>query len=288
MNSLLATVRFEMSRTLTMSRIVWWFVLAAFPIVIAVLIRLFPLAEVDLDYPAGFVADQHIDAEDALKAARDRQMKQLHQVWALALYALIPCITCAMGVLLSAAPAIATELEQRSWVYMATRPNGIFWLLTGKYIVAVVWAVTAAWVGLSVAVLITGLDTMLKLWISLSGLSVLSAMAYAAVFMLIGTLFPARAMVFCVAWTAAVEGMISLIPAVINRMTVQFRLRTLFVTWAEPGEEIRQIPFFESVVADGSSLLQVLWLITLTVVFFVAAVVIAYKREFTGAAETDV
>jgi len=42
------------------------------------------------------------------------------------------------------------------------------------------------------------------------------------------------------------------------------------------------------VFAEGSDLLQVVWLMALTVLFLVIAIVVAHKREFTGAAETDV
>ena len=263
MTELAAIIRYELSRTLTAGRTAWWFVLAGFPILIAILIRAFPMS-------------------------RARPDTDIYGIWSVALYLLVPCITCAMGVLLSAAPAIANELEQRNWVYLATRPNGIFWLLLGKYVVAVSWTTTAALSGLTIAVLFTGLDTRLRLWLSLCGLSVLSSMAYAAVFLLIGTLFPKRAMVSCVAWTAAVEGMISLIPAVINRLTVQYRLRSLFVEWAEPGPDISSNPLFASVLADSPGVMQIVWLLILTAVMLSTALVVAHKREFTAAAESDV
>jgi hypothetical protein len=262
MNVLFATVRFEYSRVMTAGRMTWWFVLAAFPVLIAGLIRLFPLT--------------HAKELDT------------HFVWSGAIYLLVPSITCAMGVLLSAGPAIATELEQRSWVYLATRPNGIFWLLLGKYLVAVVWASTAAIVGLTFAVLFTGQETIIRIWLGMAGLSVLSSMAYAAVFMLVGAIAPQRAMLFCVVWTAGVEGFVSLIPAVINRITVQYRLRALFVDWVQPGDAIQNDPLFALSLAEGPWYLQILWLVTLTVVFLATAQVIAHKREFTSAAESDV
>jgi len=266
MSMLFAAVRFEYSRIMTAGRTVWWFVLASFPVLIAALIRFFPLA------------DPHPDTQEF----------DTHLFWSWAIYLLVPCITCAMGVLLSAGPAIATELEQRSWVYLATRPNGIFWLLMGKYIVAVVWASTAAIAGLTIAVRFSAQETMLQIWQYAAMLSILSSMSYAAVFMLIGTIFPQRAMLFCVVWTAAVEGFISLIPAIINRITVQYRLRSLFVHWVEPGGDIEDIPMFDRSMADGHWMIQIFWLVALTAVFLAAAQVIAHKREFTAASESDV
>ena len=263
MNILFAAVRFEYSRIMTAGRMTWWFVLAGFPILISGLIRLFPLAN----------APEEFDS---------------HQLWSIAIYLLVPCITCAMGVLLSAGPAIATELEQRSWVYLATRPNGIFWLLLGKYLVAIAWATTAAITGLTIAVLFTGQETIFQIWVGMVALCVLSSISYAAAFLLVGAIAPQRAMLFCVVWTAGVEGFISFIPAIINRITVQYRLRALFVDWVQPGPEIQDNPLFAQSLAEGPWYVQILWLAALTSIFLAAAQVIAHKREFTAAAESDV
>ena len=263
MNFLFATVRFEYSRILTTGRVIWWFVLAGFPILIAGLIRVFPLAD----------AAEEFDS---------------HFFWSVAIYLLVPCITCAMGVLLSTGPAIATELEQRSWIYLATRPNGIFWLLLGKYLVAVMWSSTAAIAGLTIALVFTGQETVLQIWIGMAALSVLSSMSYAAVFLLVGAIAPQRAMLFCVMWTAGVEGFISFIPAIINRLTVQYRLRALFVDWVQPGDDVRDNPLFAQSLAEDPWPVQILWLVGLTSIFLAGAQVIAHRREFTAATESDV
>jgi len=273
MNSLLAIIRFEWTRTMTSGRIAWWMILASFPIVITGLVRWFTYDAVNRVSP-----DQ---MKDFLEAQQT--------VWTIVLYMLVPCVTSAIGVLLSAAPAIAGELEQRSWVYMATRPNGIFWLMLGKYVVAVTWGASAAIAGVTVAIPLTGMGVTagFDLWWTMLRLCLLSCGAYAAVFMLIGTIIPHRAMVFCVAYTAVVEVMISLIPAVINRITVQYRLRSLFVSWTGEEKRLRNTQFFEYVFNEDGNMLQIFWLVALTSVFLVTAVVIAHRREFTAAAESD-
>ncbi len=274
MNSLLAVVRFEWTRTMTSGRIAWWVVLAAFPVVITGLVRWFTYDTVN-QVPAERMAD-FLEAQQT--------------VWTIVLYMLVPCVAAAIGVLLSAAPAIAGELEQRSWVYMATRPNGVFWLMLGKYIVAVLWGASAAIAGVSMAIPITGMGMQagFDLWWTMLRLCLLSCAAYAAIYMLIGAIIPHRAMVFCVAYTGVVEVMISLIPAVVNRITVQYRLRSLFVSWTGAEDRLQDMPFFEYVFNEDGNTLQILWLLALTSVFLVAAVVIAHRREFTAAAESDV
>jgi len=253
----------EWKRSLTPGRIVWWFVMAAFPIVITALIA------------------------SIQRFGQEMGPEDIDAFWAVLLYVLIPCVCCALSVLLTAAPAVATELEQRSWVYMATRPNGIFWLLLGKYLVAVTWGVTAAWAGIAGSMLLTTAASPVQIGVTLSALSVLSAVSYSAVYLLIGAMFPRRAMVFAVMYTGLVEVVLGFIPAIVNRLTVQYRLRSLLMQWVPVNEKIRSEPAFAYVFAEGSSLVQCLWLLALTAIFLAVALVVAHRKEFTTAAEGD-
>lgn len=253
----------EWKRSMTAGRIAWWFAMATFPILITALIR-------------------SIDA-----FGRGWPPEQFDTFWSVLLYTLIPCVCCTLSVLLTAAPSVATELEQRSWVYLATRPNGIFWLLLGKYLVAVTWGTTAAWAGVIGAILFTNAESPIQIGLALLGLSLLSAISYSAVYLLIGAMFPKRAMVFAVMYTGLVEVVLGIIPAVVNRLTVQYRLRSLLMQWVPTTQEMRESPAFNYVFADGSSLVQCLWLLTLTAVFLAAALVVAHRKEFTTASEGD-
>lgn len=267
MNKLSAVFGYELRRSMTVGRMAWWVILAGFPILITQLVR----------YANDF-------------AAEGLRPHQINATWSLIYYMLVPCVCCALSVFLHTAPAIAGELEQRSWVYLATRPNGIFWLLVGKYLVAVLWAVTAALAGATGSILTCGAPDPLAIWLSMSSLSLLSSCSYAALYLMIGALFPRRAMVFCVAYTAVVEGFLSFIPAVINRITIQFRLRSLFVQWMD--EEIRDAinndAFSQFLLSQSSNTVQVLWLLSLTAIFVAAALIVAHRKEFTAAAESDV
>ena len=264
MNALRAVFLYEWKRSLTLGRIAWWFTMAGFPVMITILIR--TLGDVE-----------NLNDIEAQKS-----------VWSVTLYALIPGVCVALSVLLTAAPAVASELEQRSWAYLATRPNGIFWLLLGKFLVSVTWGTTAAWLGTVFSVGLCGMDEKLRMLLSLSALSLLSALAYSAVYMLVGAFFPKRAMVFCMMYTVIVELVFGSIPAVINRITVQFRLRTLFVNWMPLDERMKDESVFQYVMAEGSSFMQCFWLIALSILFLVAAIVVAHRKEFTSAIEGDV
>jgi len=115
-SALRAVFLHELQRSLTAGRIAWWFAMAAFPVLITALIV------INDDF------------------SRNMRPANLDTFWSILLYVFIPCVCCSLSVLLTAAPAVATELEQRSWVYMATRPNGIFWLLA---VVSGQWAVVS-------------------------------------------------------------------------------------------------------------------------------------------------
>ena len=54
-----------------------------------------------------------------------------------------------------------------------------------------------------------------------------------AIYLLLGVLMPRRAMVLAVAYTLIFELMISFVPAVINKITVQYRLRSLAAEWCD-------------------------------------------------------
>lgn len=292
-----------------MVRLAWWFLLAAFPAALVLLIR--------FQEDFGFMMTQ----------------QEIDTVWSILLYMLIPCVCCAMGVFLNAAPAVAGELEQRSWIYLATRPRGILNLLLGKYAVAVVWAASCGLVGITFAAVVSEIDlsifgvdppalrtsdagtemrtagngspmpepevpaversrgeVLFRLWFTMARLSMLSAMSYGALFLFIGALFPRRAMIFCVFYMGLVEVVLSLIPAIINRLTIQYRLRSLMMNWAEPAgrDQMQDNIFFRYVFAEGSNFEQILWLFGLSSIFLTGAVVAAHVKEFTSASESDV
>ena len=263
MNALRAVFVHEWRRSLTLGRIAWWVVMAAFPPVLTLLIRSIP------DF------------------GREFPVENRDSFWSMMLYVLVPCVCSALSVLLTAGPAVATELEQRSWVYLATRPHGIFWLLLGKYLVAVTWGVTAAWAGATMALLLSNAVSPMRIWTVIIGLSALSGMSYAAVYLLIGVISPKRAMVFSVMYTGLVEVVLGIIPALVNRLTVQYRLRSLLVQWAPLNDSVRNNASFAYIMGEDPSYVHCFWLLALTTLFMTAAIFLAHRKEFTTATEGD-
>ncbi len=61
----------------------------------------------------------------------------------------------------------------------------------------------------------------------------LASACYGALYALFGVVLHRRAMVIAVGYTLVFEFLVSLIPAVINRLTVQYRLRNLLFAWMD-------------------------------------------------------
>ena len=268
MNALQATFRYELRKSVTAGRVLWWFVLAALPVAITLLSR--------------WVQNQQAKE---LRPALDPDT--LDSFWSLLLYVTVPCVSCAMSALLTAGPAVATELEQRSWIYLATRPHGITWLLLGKFLVASVWAFTAATAGTLIAIALINAPHRTQILSGILSLAALSAPAYSAAYLLLGAIFPRRSMVFCVMYTGGVEVILGSFPAIINRITVQFRLRSLLVQWLPLDDTIRNSPAMEYAVGTSSPTSHIVGIATLTLAFVIAAITLTRFREFTSATETD-
>lgn len=302
MNPLFAVFTHEWRRSLTAGRIVWWVLMCLFPIAVSMLIRFRAdvefernrRAEPPPDAQTTLVPQQSdgssmvvIEQEDFTDPEEARRRSIRNSVWTIFLYVMIPCLSSALGVLLTAGPAIATELEQRSWVYLATRPNGMTWLLLGKFLVAFTWGYSSALIALSGSVVFVSVTSKFAVWWPMAVLSGLSCLAYSGAFLLVGAIFTKRAMVFSVMYAAIVEVVLGSIPAIVNRLTVQYRLRSLMLRWLEFDEEIRNEGSLEYVIGSDSAWIHIAWLFGLTAVYFVVALVIVHKREFTAASEGD-
>ncbi len=216
MNPLLVidVVRFELKRSMTVGRTAMWFLLVGFPIVLfAILRQIVPPEEIETMHQIS-IADQ---AEQ----------------WGVVLYFLVPEVICLLGLLLWATPAISTEIEGQTWIYLAIRRSGRTWVPLGKYLTSVVWTFSAAFVSCTGCVLLMGPMGSLRLWVVMNVLSLLSCIAHAALYLLIGLIFYRRTMVSAVAYTLTIEYGLSFVPALANKLTINYRLRGLLAEWMD-------------------------------------------------------
>ena len=201
LQGLQAVVRFESARSLTTTRCMVWCALAVFPAALVTIIRSANMAPVDA------------------------------RIWTFFLAVLCCGVVTLLGLMLWAAPLMQSELEANTWVYVAVRPAGRLSLLWGRYVVAVIWSLTASWTALLLSFPLAQPPDFLRALGVLSMLSLLTAIGFGAAYSLIAVLFHRRAMALCLAYTFVFEVLISAIPAVINQLTLQFRLRCIMIRW---------------------------------------------------------
>ena len=269
MGNVWAVYKFEWRRALTVPRMAWLFFLFAFPIGITLLIRTVPN-----DVP--------------------------REPWSGFLFALLPMLVCMLGTFLWTAPAVSAELERESWIYLAIRPGGRTAVLLGKYLAAVSWTLPAALLSMTICVLIASAEinrfsltpTMtessdsFQLWFTLARLICFSCPAYAAIYLLLGTLFTKRSMVIAVIYTLVFELAVSFVPAVINKLTIQFRLRALLVRWAEIPVENNDLLSAE-LFGDSLPRVHVFVLIGYTAILLLVALWVIRRREYAASAGGD-
>lgn len=260
---------FEWKRSLTAPRMAWWAVLAGFPIFIIGLIR------ISIDHATLIHPDVKLEPPP-------------RELWIGFLFALVPMLVSMLGTLLWATPAISIELERRSWVYLSVRPHGPAAVLLGKYLAAVTWVIPPALAGMTVAVYITGVEDMGRVWWAMTKLVCLSTPAFAAVYLLIGTVMPQRAMVLAVAYSLIFELIVSFVPAVINKLTVHHRLQALVLQWCEmkfpPSFRSGASALFENVPPSQHVTILLLYPPVLVGI----AIAVLRQSEFSAAAESDV
>ena len=138
--------------------------------------------------------------------------------------------------LLWATPIVYSELEGKTWLFLATRPRGVTAMLLGKYMIAALWTTAVCGIAMTICVLMAAAADVPgtgRMWQVFAILILLAAFSYAAIFSLIGVLFHRRAMVFAMTYVIALEVIIAQVPAVINQISVRHHLTALAVKWLE-------------------------------------------------------
>lgn len=247
MNFLLVldVVRFELRRSLTFGRSAIWVVLVMFPITLMSVLRV--TATID------------------------------PQPWGIILYFLVPEVICLLGLLLWATPAISTEIEGQTWTYLAMRRSGRMLVLLGKYVTAVLWTLSAAVASTTVCVVVMGPSGGFRLWSVMCLLSVLSCFAHGSLYLLIGVIFFRRTMVTAVFYTLIIEYGLSFVPAIANKLTINYRLRGLLADWMN-WEEARSAA--ENVFGREPVSTHLLILAAITLSLLGAAMVRIGQAEF--------
>jgi xanthine/uracil permease len=79
--------------------------------------------------------------------------------------------------------------------------------------------------------IVIGNEAGFRMWWVMATLALLSCIAHAALYILIGVIFYRRTMAAAVLYTVIVEYGVSFVPALINKFTINYRLRGLLANW---------------------------------------------------------
>lgn len=216
----LGVLVFELNRTLKPMRIMLWLGLMLFPVLLLTtaqsLIRM-PRTEV--------YADRHLFIVAAIQ------------------FVLLPQVVTVLCMLLWAVPIVNAELEGQTWIYSVVRPGGRRAMLLGKYVVAVLWTGSCTTCSAVVSTAVASSFGVANVWPACQEIVLvnwISAASYGALMLTLGTLFQRRSMVFAFAYAAGVEAVLGSMPAIINRFTISYRLRSLAMEWLKV--DFKQLP----------------------------------------------
>jgi hypothetical protein len=143
-------------------------------------------------------------------------------------------IVCILALLLWATPNVYAELENRNWVFLASRPRGRVALLIGKWLAAL----SAAIIVCSLAVVLCWTVVALRsemfrsegiAWISRTclvsiGFWAIACVNYAALFSLLGVIFQRRAMVIATVYTVLNECVLAFVFALVSKFSIRYHL----------------------------------------------------------------
>ncbi len=244
---ILQVMRFELQRSLVFGRLATWGLLWAFPTLLMSM--------------AVFSMRRHPPIEVA----------------SLLCYVLVPQVSCMLGLLLWATPAIQAELEGKTWIYICLRPHGKLAVLLGKYCLAVAWAGSASLISSWTLAWLLGKEEWVQLGMTLSGLSLLASVSYGALYLLVGVAVTKRAMIAALAYSLIVEVLVSLVPATVNQLTISYRLRSLLSQWMELDRLRSRTELFNGAESPTTN---VLILAGYTLALLVVASCILLRREF--------
>lgn len=193
-----------------------------------------------------------------------------------------------LSLLLWATPNVYSELEGKSWTFIASRPGGRKSVFLGKFLASVLVSFSISLFAVSLCVLIIrqnhGTVEPARLWVSMNLVYLLAALIYSALFSMIGVVFVKRAMVVGAGFLIGFDVFLASLPgALINRFTVRHHLQEIgiatigwfFPTPAGTENEYRFIYGHEWPVW-----VHVVIVLVATVVFLMVGLKVISSREY--------
>jgi len=208
----LATCTFELRRSFTIQRMAVSLVLALFPPAILLILILASTLSGDPQAQLGI-----------------QDFTKLITVFMVAL-------VCLLTTLLWATPNVYSEVEGKSWSFVASRPGGRISVFLGKFLASFFVSFVISLIAVSLCIWLAnrsfGMADAQKVWLAMAGVFFLGCMVYSAVFSMIGTLFIKRSMVIGAGYLIGSDVILASIPGVlINKLTIRYHLQEIGIAW---------------------------------------------------------
>ena len=197
-----------------------------------------------------------------------------------------------LGLLLWATPNVYSELEGKSWLFVASRPSGRRSIFLGKFMASVLISSGICFTAVSLCVMVihyfdaTNDATIdpLRTWIAMNFVFFLATLIYAALFSLIGVVFVKRAMVVGAGFLIGFDVFLASLPgALINRFTVRHHLQEIGIAtmgWFFPSPAGSEKEFRMIYGPPWPTWIHVTLILVATLVLLVIGTKVISSREY--------
>ena len=196
-----------------------------------------------------------------------------------------------LSLLLWATPNVYSELEGKSWLFVASRPAGRTLIFLGKFMASVVVSLAICFTAITLCVLVirSTNETInpIRLWLSMNVVYFLATLIYAAVFSLIGVVFVKRAMVVGAGFLIGFDVFLATLPgALINRFTVRHHLQEIGIAtmgWFFPANAGSEQDYRNIYGQEWSTWIHVTIVLSVTLLLLIIGTKVISSREYVTA-----
>lgn len=193
-----------------------------------------------------------------------------------------------LSLLLWATPNVYSELEGKSWLFVASRPAGRTLIFLGKFMASVVVSLAICFTAITLCVLVirNTNETInpIRLWLSMNVVYFLATLIYAAVFSLIGVVFVKRAMVVGAGFLIGFDVFLATLPgALINRFTVRHHLQEIGIAtmgWFFPANAGSEQDYRNIYGQEWATWIHVTIVLSVTLLLLIIGAKVISSREY--------
>ena len=193
-----------------------------------------------------------------------------------------------LSLLLWATPNVYSELEGKSWLFVASRPAGRTLIFLGKFMASVVVSLAICFTAITLCVLVirSTNETInpIRLWLTMNVVYFLATLIYAAVFSLIGVVFVKRAMVVGAGFLIGFDVFLASLPgALINRFTVRHHLQEVGIAtmgWFFPANAGSEQDYRNIYGQEWATWIHVTIVLSVTLLLLIIGAKVISPREY--------